>query len=146
MSENRSRGARQDKYRSAILRCVYITIIEMPDFTKTATRHEIRRVVVVLASSRTGSSFLFHALNLNGRFLSPTGEETPFYRSAGLGMFSETNDSDVISIPPSAPILDQIGTALLQDVGEWTADCVDFDSFVELFFQRLNFQWPGCLA
>src|SRR6185295_16998138 len=66
----------------------------------SADRREVRRVAVILAGSRTGSSFLFRALSSLGGFLAPLGEETPFYRQGGLGWVRSTGDSDRIEVPP----------------------------------------------
>ena len=42
------------------------------------------RVVVIIASSRSGSSFLFDLLRRSGAFLSLPGEHTPLYRRYGM--------------------------------------------------------------
>lgn len=109
------------------------------------SRHEIRRVAVILAGSRTGSSFLFRALNLSARFLSPTGEETPFYRKAGIGVFTGPHYSDAIDSPPPKEQLDLAGSLLLEDVGERAHGAVNFERLADAYFSRLELQWPGCL-
>ncbi len=54
-------------------------------------------IVVVLGSSRSGSSLLFQMLAQSGAFWAPAGEETPLFRMNGLGWIENTKQSDVLS-------------------------------------------------
>ena len=105
-------------------------------------REDIRRVTVVLAGSRTGSSFLFSALKAKAEFLAPTGEETPFYRLGGLGHFNGENYSDVIDPLPDQKNLDKIFSVLTADLGISRGRCTDPEAMVDSFFLRFALQWP----
>lgn len=54
-------------------------------------------IVVVLGSSRSGSSLLFQMLADSGVFWAPAGEETPLFRANGLGWIENPKQSDVLS-------------------------------------------------
>jgi hypothetical protein len=109
------------------------------------SREDIRRVVVLLAGSRTGSSFLFSALKSLGRFIAPTGEETPFYRLHGLGVFDGPGYCDEIRHIPSKTQLDSIFATLRADLGVLSSNCSP-ETVAEKFFERLNLQWPGAMS
>lgn len=108
-----------------------------------ANRRDIRRVTALLAGSRTGSSFLFRALKQTGRFLSPTGEETPFYRRAGVGLFDGADYSDVVEAPPAEDILDRCGEELLDDCG-LRDDHAPRGVLAADFLRRAGLQYPKC--
>lgn len=100
---------------------------------------------MILAGSRTGSSYLFKALSQQGRFISPAGEETPFYRQAGVGLMDGPGHSDEIVSAPANAVLDLIGENLLSDLGlaqdaSWSNDLLAQD-----FLKRLEIQWPKAL-
>ncbi len=99
-------------------------------------RQDIKEVVVILAGSRTGSSFLYDQLASTGHFLCPQGEETPYYRLAGIGLFTEDGYSDEIHTVPDANKLNQAGKLLLADSGINTTDIED----PELFFHQILFR------
>lgn len=105
------------------------------------SRSDIRNVVVILAGSRTGSSFLFKALAHRGDFLAPSGEETVFYRHAGLGNFDGKDYSDAIQAPTSSA-LDLYFEAFKKDTGLHLPNApVGADCFAP-FWHRLSLQWP----
>ena len=108
-----------------------------------ADRRDIRRVTAVLAGSRTGSSFLFRALNRTGRFLSPTGEETPLYRRAGVGVLNGAEYSDAIETPPTEEILNRCGEELLDDCG-LKDDDAPRGVLAADFLRRAGLQFPKC--
>ncbi len=93
-------------------------------------------MVVILAGSRTGSSFLYDQLASTGQFLCPQGEETPYYRLAGVGLFSGDDYSDQIHTVPDAGKLDHAGNLLLEDSGINTLGVED----EELFFRQILFR------
>jgi hypothetical protein len=105
-------------------------------------RNDVRYIVVVLAPSRTGSSFLFRALTSCGSFLAPQGEETPHYRRAGLGVFHDIDYSDVISAPPPEKTLDAIGASLLREIGIKTESDFSKQDYLERCLERFEMQWP----
>lgn len=108
---------------------------------ETLSRMDIQNVVVILAGSRTGSSFLFKTLCSQADFLAPTGEETVFYRQAGLGRFHGMSYSDAITHIPENPVLDRYFEALRQDVGLNCARPLGLSDF-PTFWHRLGLQWP----
>ncbi|MBK7842996.1 MAG: hypothetical protein IPJ71_04770 [Bdellovibrionales bacterium] len=105
-------------------------------------RNDVRYVVVILAPSRTGSSFLFRALTSCGNFLAPQGEETPHYRRAGLGVFQDIGYSDVISSPPPEETLEAIGASLLREIGIKTDSGFSKLDYYERCLDRFEMQWP----
>lgn len=112
----------------------------------TPDRHDVRQVTVLLAASRSGSSFLFRALSSSGALLAPTGEETPFFRMAGIGNFDGVDYSDEILKAPSEEALDAAGSLLLQDVGLRESRLSDRESFAKAILRRFAIQWPDIPA
>src|SRR5271166_1728992 len=78
---------------------------------------DVRRVVVLLGASRSGSSYLFSLLSESGAFWSPQGEETPFCRLADFGWVEKTNSSDQWAPPWPPSQLRELGQLLLRDLG-----------------------------
>lgn len=116
---------------------------------RSPTRHDIRKVVIVLAGSRTGSSYLFKKMKSVGEFIAPCGEETPFYRLAGICKFTGKSFSDEILSAPPENVLDRAASLLLADSGIRTqsrVQDVDRDLFVDDCFARLEIQWPGVIS
>jgi|GEM_PF-5575749 len=107
------------------------------------SRHDVRHVVVLLAGSRTGSSFLFRALHSLGAFLSPTGEETPLLRKAGIGWVRHESESDEIVQAPEAAILDKAGNFLMRDLGLRSDSGFSPETFAGSCQERAGWQFPG---
>lgn len=107
------------------------------------SRNDVRQVTVILAGSRTGSSFLFSALKSLGQWITPTGEETPFYRLAGLGQFNGLDYSDVISDQIPKEVLDKAFNFLAADLGITDAQPQDRELLAQKFLSRFEIQWPG---
>ncbi len=100
-------------------------------------------VVVVLGSSRSGSSLLFQVLSSTGAFWAPAGEETPIFRTSGLGFVESSRESDVLSsiLPENAK--DQIRQALFCELGRTDSANVEMSAgHVDQFVRRLLWQWP----
>ncbi len=110
------------------------------------SRQDIRNVVVILAGSRTGSSFLFHSLVRNALFLAPTGEETAYYRQVGLGIFNSPHYCDSLFSPPSPGVLDRYFLALQQDSGLFNPEAPVEHRHFPTFLHRLLLQWPQLAA
>ncbi len=108
-------------------------------------REDIRRVTVILAGSRTGSSFLFSGLKAKAEFLAPTGEETPFYRLGGLGQFGGEHFSDAFDPLPDQNVLGKIFSVFSQDLGISLSRCSSPESMAESFFFRFALQWPTAI-
>lgn len=105
-------------------------------------RRQIQQVVVILAGSRTGSTFLFDQLSSTGKFLCPQGEETPYYRLAGIGSFSGEHHSDEIHTPPDAKQMDEAGTLLLKDSGRNDTNFFDLQLFEKQLLFRCGIRYP----
>lgn len=105
-------------------------------------RRQIQQVVVILAGSRTGSTFLFDQLSSTGKFLCPQGEETPYYRLAGIGNFSGELHSDEIHTLPEVDRMDEAGTLLLKDSGKNDTNFFDMDLFEDQVLFRAGIRYP----
>lgn len=104
------------------------------------TAESVEKVVVILGSSRSGSSYLFHLLSESGAFWTPQGEESAFHRLAGLGFASSVNDSDALSSIPSKEQLETIRIALMNDLGREPVGVSD--RYVAQSIARVIMQWP----
>lgn len=100
----------------------------------------IRKVVVVLSSSRGGSSLLFSLLRATGAFMSLPGEHTHLYKLYGLGA-PNSGMHDGWTGP--APDVDGFRHGLLSEAtaGD-AAHGVDAGRFPYEFAARLIVQWP----
>jgi len=102
---------------------------------------DFSEIVVILGSSRSGSSLLFQMLSSTGLFWAPPGEETPIFRTTGLGWIEHTKESDVLSsiLPENAK--EQIRQALFCELGRGSADEVT-PAHLDQMVRRLLWQWP----
>lgn len=83
--------------------------------TRSASRTDIGRVIVVLSSSRGGSSLLFSLLRRTGRFLCLQGEHTALYRIHGLlGTTKDSPGHD--GMVSAAPDVEAFAASLLAEV------------------------------
>lgn len=105
-------------------------------------RKQIHEVVVILAGSRTGSSFLYHQLSSTGQFLCPQGEENPYYRLAGIGNFSNPNHSDEIHTLPDTDRMDFAAKLLLEDSGRNDSNLTDPKLFLDQLLFRCRIRYP----
>lgn len=99
-------------------------------------------MVVILGSSRSGSSWLFHLLSSSGAFLSPQAEETPFYRLNGLGWVTTRQHSDLFRSPVSEERRRAAFEDLTADAGSEPATSLDDPRFHAQCASRLLLQWP----
>ncbi|MGE0529295.1 MAG: hypothetical protein AB7P49_19730, partial [Bdellovibrionales bacterium] len=107
------------------------------------TADEVPSVVVILGSSRSGSSLLFHLLSESGGFWAPQGEETPFFRAEGLGYVSTPAESDEIFPPISEFIQAGVFSRIINDLGRRVPGGGLKDSRFQLQTAvRLLLQWP----
>lgn len=102
-------------------------------------RDEIQDVVVILGSSRSGSSLLFHLLTESGSFVHPQGEETPFYRMCGLGFCDSVDQDDRIKNYSSKQI-EMAASRLLHDCGIGKAP--PDKRYLAQAISRVLIQWP----
>lgn len=110
------------------------------------SRKDALNVVVILAGSRTGSSFLFRALSSSADFLSPSGEETPFYKLASIGNFDGLHYSDAILPPFNETLLEKAASGILADAGIRVDSEFPRNAFVNSLLTRLEIQWPKALT
>ncbi|MBX3020565.1 MAG: hypothetical protein KF799_02715 [Bdellovibrionales bacterium] len=101
---------------------------------------DIPQVIVILGSSRSGSSLLFHLLSQSGAFWAPQGEETPFYRVNGLGWVTAKEQSDALRAPIDIDTRDQIFEFLIRDLGRRPAAINS--TYLSQCATRLLLQWP----
>jgi len=99
------------------------------------TPADVRRVVVILGSSRSGSSYLFSQLAKSGGFWTPQGEDTPFARLEGLGWIHSLRDSDAFD-----GVTTRVAERLLKDFGNEGAPSLP--QFARQAASRLLWQWP----
>lgn len=104
---------------------------------------DFTRIVVILGSSRSGSSLLFQALSGTGSFWAPPGEETPIFRTSGLGWVESSKESDVLSSILPEPAKDQIRQALFCELSKPAPGPVEpGPEFLDQCVRRLLWQWP----
>ena len=104
---------------------------------------QVPRVVVLLGSSRSGSSLLFHLLSQSGAFWAPQGEETPFYRLADLGWVTSPSQSDEIRPPLAEEARARAFHALINDLGRNLPDApLAGQRYLAQSAVRLLLQWP----
>lgn len=107
-----------------------------------AKPEDFSEIVVILGSSRSGSSLLFQILSSTGAFWAPVGEETPIFRTTGLGWVESTKESDVLSsiLPENAK--EQIRQAIFCELGKPEAGARMTPALADQFIRRLLWQWP----
>ncbi len=100
-------------------------------------------VVVILGSSRSGSSLLFQVLSSTGSFFASLGEETPIFRTAGLGWVRSNKDSDVLSSILSDTLKNQIRQRIFCELGRSTDIPVKIEGgHIDQLVRRILWQWP----
>ena len=109
--------------------------------------HDVRRLLVLLSASRSGSSLLFRFLAQTGGFVSPIGEETPFYRLNGIGSVRSFDDSDLLG-PQGVTTAqrDRLVSGILSDLGEsggFSNSEFPVEDYALDCTQRLMIQWPS---
>lgn len=103
-------------------------------------RTELRELVLVLSSSRGGSSVFSEALREVPGLLHLRAEINPFLRLAGYG-WPELPESDALSRPDEGDA-DLFAAELAYDIGQRAAEQADFALDLDW---RLAVQWPGRL-
>jgi hypothetical protein len=126
----------------------YIFSKYLPDPTHGCRPGDIKNVLVVISSSRSGSSLLYHLLSGHPATLAPQGEEITFYKLAGLGLLEKLGDSHAIANDISFSRSDREALAMdiLRDTGRPYTSASNQDFPVEQYLvdsiQRLILQWP----
>jgi hypothetical protein len=102
---------------------------------------EIDEVVVILASSRSGSSLLHHLLSQHPDIISLQGEEVTFTKMFGLNSITSFDDSDLLAkdILPDSKKISELAQEILSDAGyrDQTSERLALDRGL-----RLILQWP----
>ena len=107
--------------------------------------HEVRKLVLLLSASRSGSSLLFQLLAGSGDFLTPLGEETPFYRLAKIGDIETPDDSDAVRTGTlREEQKKKLVIGIIGDLGRLSKNGSEFplQDFALDCAQRLLLQWP----
>ncbi len=114
----------------------------LPPRATTVDPASVRRVVAILASSRGGSSLLFHLLRSTGAFLSLPGEHTHLYKLHGLGLGAEPDAHDgEVSV---AADHDGFAQHVFRDCSVADAEALERpEEFVGDVVRRLLGQWPA---
>lgn len=101
---------------------------------------DITNIIVILGSSRSGSSLLYHLLGKHPDLISLQGEEVTFERLFGLNEIDSFNDSDECSRTEGID-LNALREEILFDSGFPTAESerLPLDRA-----QRILLQWPEC--
>ncbi|MGZ3690742.1 MAG: hypothetical protein ACXVAX_04525 [Pseudobdellovibrio sp.] len=107
------------------------------------SRFDIKKVVVILAGPRTGSSFLFEALSRSGSFLTLDGEDTPLFRKQGLGILTNLNYSDhVAQNEYNTSQLDGFFEEAQTQLGVLQTSASKSENYAKNIIWRLKLQWP----
>jgi len=121
-----------------------LSILSNPTWTEV-TLQDINRVVLILASSRGGSSLLFELLRHTDQILSLDGEHVPFYKLNGYSFPFNSLRSDKIELRNLSAIghFDDISMDFIAGlrVGTERAQFCS-EEFALLLTLRLPLQWP----
>jgi Sulfotransferase family len=115
------------------------TLAENPVWAEITTKN-IRTVVVILSSSRSGSTLLAELLKQTPQLLSLQGEHVPFYKLNGFSFPANQLESDWLVQAPSRDF-SEISRDFISEIGNVTTS-VDFRSFAFAVVLRLTLQWP----
>jgi hypothetical protein len=115
------------------------TLAENPVWAEITTK-DIRTVVVILSSSRSGSTLLTELLKQTPQLLSLQGEHVPFYKLNGFSFPANQLESDWLVQAPSRNF-SEISRDFISEIGN-VATSVDFRSFAFAVVLRLTLQWP----
>jgi hypothetical protein len=118
------------------------TVLRAPgDLSQTATASDVERVVVILASSRGMSSFLFRLLRSTGAFASLVGEHIHLYKIFGL--LSPHEHDGVVNAADADPA--GFASALLDDLIVPSSEPVPEQALLHRFARALYGQWHETL-
>jgi len=115
-----------------------LTIKSRRDVPLTELNLMVRRVVVILTSSRGGSSLFKEALASHPRIASLDGELEPFLALSGNG-FNQNSDSDCIESVANAA---ELASSILDDVSFPSTEILDSRLLLRKWRNRLALQFP----
>jgi len=107
------------------------------DVIQDYTVSDFKEVVVIVGSSRGGTSLFFDTLRHHPDFSSPDGEHGKYYTLND--MMYPFLDSD--SLPEDAPIPEELTKFMLLDVGRTSIGGTDEEHFIDNFISRLPMQF-----
>lgn len=119
----------------------------MINLVKNTRRQDIKKIAVIISSSRAGSSLLFNQLSKFKGIYSLQGEETPCYRLENIGWIKNSEDSDQL-LPQQVPAaaMDAIFSRMMGDLTSNYASYEDNEpnraQFNSIVLNRLIHQWP----
>lgn len=112
------------------------------DLEQCPTPDEIDEVIVIMGSSRSGSSLLYYLLSQHPDLISLQGEEVVFTKLYGLNTISSFNDSDCLDKNIKVN-LNELAQEMLCDGGHQDASLLRPSSrLIHDRAQRLLIQWP----
>jgi len=106
----------------------------------TALDSLVRRVVVILSSSRGGSSLFKEALAMHPRVASLDGEADPLLALSGNG-FNLNSDSDSLDATANAA---ELAGSILDELSFASAEILDTERLLRRWRNRLLLQFPMC--
>ena len=115
-----------------------LSIKSRRDVPRTKLDLMIRRVVVILSSSRGGSSLFKEALALHPRIASLDGELDPLLALSGNG-FNQNSDSDCIEEVANAA---ELASSILDEISFASAEILDTKVLLRKWKNRLALQFP----
>ncbi len=115
-----------------------LTIKSRRDVPRTKLDLTVRRVVVILSSSRGGSSLFKEALALHPRIASLDGELDPLLALSGNG-FNQNSDSDWIEGVANAA---ELSSGILDEISFASAEILDTRLLLRKWKNRLALQFP----
>lgn len=99
----------------------------------------VRRVVVILSGSRSGSSLVKETLALHPRIASLDGELDPLLALSGNG-FNQNSDSDCVERVANAK---ELASGILEEISFASADLLDTKLLLRKWKNRLLLQFPS---
>jgi len=126
-------------------RATRTSLLAQEETLSQATTRDIRKVIVILSSSRSGSSLLYDLLKRTKQVLSLQGEHTVLYKLHGYSFPALQLTSDYIA-PSSQYDLTSISRDILAEIGIG-ADVEQFavEDHIRDMALRLTLQWPWFL-
>ena len=115
-----------------------LTIKSRRDVPRTKLDLTVRRVVVILSSSRGGSSLFKEALALHPRIASLDGELDPLLALSGNG-FNQNSDSDCIEGVANAA---ELTSSILDEISFASTEILDTNLLLRKWKNRLALQFP----
>lgn len=109
------------------------------DFEGEDIVDNVKNVVVILSSSRAGSSLFKEVLSRHPQVISLSGEEEPYYTVTKNGFpFSSTNSDSFTEINN----IDGVRSLLIRGCGTYTEEPLCISDMLEAWYDRFTLQFP----